>query len=204
MRKKRRQYRFISFPNRLLASIVLIILLFLAILLLRSVRQNRQIFHGVNREINITQIDIDITPTVFPTSREGWLTFVNPTGNYRFEYPSDWKVSVSKNRYVKENIYDVRLSYFQNNKSYVVHFMTGGRGGPNYDYKKIKYNILGGKTTQWTIMYLDNKPFEAVVTFPKNDFDKYFIGLYIYLPPLHQEEFIKTLEAVIASIQTRE
>ncbi len=204
MRIKRRQYRFISSPNRLLAFIVLLILLLLAILLSRSVRQNRQIFHGVNREINITQIDIDITPTVFPSSRKGWLTFVNPTGNYSFEYPSDWRVSVSKNIYVKESIYDVRLSYFQNDKNYIVHFMTGGRGGPNYDYKEIKYKILGGKTTQWTIMYLDNKPFEAVVTFPKNDFDKYFIGLYIYLPPLHQEEFIKTLEAVIASIQVRE
>lgn len=85
-----------------------------------------------------------------------------------------------------------------------MHFMTGGRGGPNYDYERTKYKILGGKTTQWIIMYLNNKPFEAVVTFPKNDFDRYFVGLYIYLPPLHQEEFIKTLEAIIASIQIKE
>lgn len=203
MREKRKLLHPSAFQkHKKLLPIFLLILILFTFPLLIFKRHSLQFSQSADIKNKSYSIDVDISPVISPSSRQGWLTFVYPTGGYHFEYPSDWKVNVSRNRYSKDNIYSVSLSYFQDNEPYRVDFMMGGRGGPNYDYEKREYKTLGGKTTLWTVMYRNKEPFEAVISFPDDDFDKYFVGLYVYLPQTNQEKFIKTLEEIIASIDT--
>lgn len=151
--------------------------------------------------ITINSLYIDVSPDVKPSTREGWLIFMHPSKGYSFEYPSDWNVKVLKNRYVKDDIYEVTLSYFESGKHYSINFMTGGRGGPNFDYETTENKNFGTTSVIWNKMYRDSQLFEAVVSFPDNEFEEYFVGLYIYFPPTNQEKFEQIIDDIVASLK---
>ncbi|MEX2028383.1 MAG: hypothetical protein WD988_02685 [Candidatus Curtissbacteria bacterium] len=154
-----------------------------------------------SKETSIDSINIDVQPNIKTSNKVGWSTFTYPTGEYSFDFPSSWKVKVLKNRYIKEEIYDVNLIYSEEGKSYQINFMTGGRGGPRYEYEKVEYKTLGGMSTRWDKMYLNGKLFEAVVSFPEKNFENYFVGIYIYFPMSNQVQIERTIEEIITSLR---
>lgn len=144
------------------------------------------------------------TPTIKPSTREGWSIFIHPSGGYSFEYPTEWNIEVQKNRNSKDDMYRVSVRYMENGKKYFFYFMTGGRGGPSFDYEKQTFKTFGNRTISWNKMYQNDIPFEAVVSFSDIDiFEEYFIALYVYLPQTNQEKYENLIDQLVASIQLK-
>jgi hypothetical protein len=96
------------------------------------------------------------------------------------------------------------LNSANDKQKFKIYFMNGGRGLPKFDYKETREKILGEKYTQWNILYKNNVAFEAYINFPDNDFDNDLTSLYIYLPEDNQEQFIQTVEEIIATLEPGE
>lgn len=141
-----------------------------------------------------------ITPTLIPSQNKDTLTFIHPQKHFSFDYPKGWNLIVTRLN-VTDPLYDVYLTDYNKNRSFKIDFMTGGRGGPYYEYETNEQKVINGKTINWNVMYKDGKAFEAVVSFPNNDFGHKLIGLYIYLPEENQTEFIQQVEDIIASLK---
>ncbi len=139
-----------------------------------------------------------ITPTVIPTSNNR-NRFIHPQNDFSFEYPAEWKLTLSKHNY-SDNWYDVQLSNNDQNK-FRIYLAVNGRDYPNYR-EVTEDKILGNKHVTWTTLYNnDGQAVEAFTGFPDNDFGDKLIGLYIYLPKDNQEIFIKQVEDIIASLK---
>lgn len=140
-----------------------------------------------------------ITPTIIPSENSKKI-FIHPIHNFTFEYPDSWQLIVDKH-INSTDWYDVTLTDPEENNEFRINFMHQGRGGPYYEYETNEEKIINGRRINWKIMYKDNKAFEAVVSFPDEDFGHKLIGLYIYLPKDNQAEFIQKVEELIATLE---
>ncbi len=140
-----------------------------------------------------------ITPTIIHTTSNK-TKFIHPQNNFSFEYPSDWIVNVQK--HIKsDDWYDVTLTHAKEKDIFRIHFMHQGRGAPYYEYETTEEKFINNRQVIWKTMYKNDTAFEAVASFPNNDFGHDLIGLYIYLPQENQEEFMKQVEEIIATLE---
>lgn len=146
-------------------------------------------------------MDINIEPNI-SFSKEEWSVFTFPSGGYSFEFPSDWKITVTAPARPKDKFYEVSLSYYENGRQWPIKFMTGGHGGFNCDYEKEEIKKLGNRTTKWNKCFLNNLLINSVITFPNKEFENYFIGIeMLYFPPTNQQKYEKIMEEIISSLK---
>lgn len=138
-----------------------------------------------------------ITPTIIE-SDDNLSTFIHPINHFSFKYPRTWQLILEKHNF-SEDWYEVLLKNDEN--TFRIYFSRNGRDYPAYR-EVIEYKNLGGKNIKWVTLYnKSNKAVEAFTQFTNNDLGNNLIGLYIYLPEENQEEFIKQVEDVIASLK---
>lgn len=179
--------------------IVIIVLAFISILLIVLASKQKKV---VNTEQETTTYGqtVYVTPTIIPAEIEGKKIFYHPQNHFSFKYPNEWYIELSKLN-VNNPLYYVFLSEKKEKPAFRIHFMTGGRDYPNYR-EEVSYKLLGDKNITWTTLYNnENKAVEAFANFPDNNFDNNLTSIYIYLPENNQEEFIKQVEDIIATIK---
>ena len=139
----------------------------------------------------------EITPTII-VSDDNLSTFIHPIKHFSFKYPRTWQLILEKHNF-SEDWYEVLLKNDKN--TFRIYFSRNGRDYPAYR-EVIEYKNLGGKNIKWVTLYnKSNNAVEAFTQFTNNDFGNNLIGLYIYLPEDNQEEFIKQVEDIIASLK---
>jgi len=202
MKKKKTNIKSFINANFFWIGLFVLIVFLVPILIISDKRQDRypeNLPEVTTPTISSDPFYIEVTPTILPSQRSGWKKFIHPQGYYNFEYPVTWNVKLNKDRY-GDDWYNVYLNPNENNKA-KIHFMAPGRGSPYYEYEKIYYKELNGKTVKWKLMYLNDEAFEAVASFPNSDFGEELYGLYIVLPHDNQEQFIHTIDEIIISME---
>lgn len=146
--------------------------------------------------------DYDITPIIHPTDKPGWKTFVHPDYKFRFQYPQEWQVSLTKTD-VRDRGFNLIFTYVDNGKPYRVTFMRGGRGTSAYDSIQ-RDTVTYGAHTAYKNTYIKNKaPIEQVITFREMDLIEPYIAINIQLPPNNSTKYIDQITRLATSI-TRE
>ncbi len=138
-----------------------------------------------------------ITPTILTNKNNN--KFIHPQNHFSFEYPKEWHLELTR-RNVSQPFYQVILTNKINEKKFIIYFSSSGRDYPAYR-EVIEYKNLGEKNIKWVTLYNQDKAVEAFTQFTDNEFGNNLIGLYIYLPEENQEEFIKQVEDIIASLE---
>lgn len=190
-----------SFLTGRVFMIVVLITCILFLIIVTNSGNKKEITETETPVSNNDPFQIYVTPTLIPTANNKLMTFIHPQNHFSFEYPSDWKVILTKKEFSDHDQYSVMLTDQSGHYDFKMHFMNQGRGGPYYEYETNEEKIINGRRINLNTVYKDNKAFESVVSFPDNDFGNNLIGLYIYLPQENQEEFITQVEEIIASLE---
>lgn len=158
---------------------------------------------SVNSKNYIDDRYTELTPTIIPAATNGWKIFIYPDSKkrYTFEFPETWILNIKKDKYAYDNEFDVALSHSNTDKdSSSIIFMTGGRGGPNYESSKTQIAQYGGRTVTKEILYREGEPFEIFVSFNDNKQDS-FVGIDIQLPRTSQQAELETIEKILSSLK---
>lgn len=158
---------------------------------------------SVNSKSHIDDRYTELTPTIMPAATNGWKIFIYPDskGRYSLEFPETWRLNLKKDKYAEDNVFDVSLTHSITDKdSSSIIFMTGGRGGPNYEFSKTQISQYGGRNMTKEILYREGEPFEIFVSFNTNKQDS-FIGIDIELPSVNQQAELETIEKILSSLK---
>lgn len=202
MKKRKSNIQSFINANFFWIGLFILIVFVVPILIISDNRQDK--YYEENLTTNPTptvssnSLYIEVTPTTVASQRPGWKKFIHPNNDFNFEYPQEWTIVLTQRTH-DPSWYTVRLKSNISNAGF--YFMTGGRGSPYYDYEENSTKIINGRTTNWSLMYRNNIAFEAVASFPNNDFNNKMIGLYISLPQENQDEFIQIIEDIIATLE---
>lgn len=199
----------IQYHKRLNVKLIIAIFLLLVFFILLLLQKNTASPKGEklitsNAQSSTNDFFTKITPTIISVNDKK-SRFVHPNNDFSFEYPSNWQLTIEKHNY-SEDWYEVLLSNYDPETSdydstkFRIHFSVNGRDYPNYR-EEIVYKTLGQRNIKWITLFDEDKAVEAFTQFPNNDFGDKLIGLYIYLPEQNQEQFIKQVEEIIASLE---
>ncbi len=197
-----------------IAAVILLAALATSQKLMPISRQNSTILitnSPTNTPVNPTEGRfIPLTPTVFPASQPGWLTFVYPDPNkkYTFEYPAMWKLDVEKNTSsdsIKVSVIDpidksttfgyIGIAFQQN---------PPGIDYPGYDYLKTEKHVYESRSATEDTLYKSDKPFESDILFDNyyNEVKKDALNyIRITYPDTNIEQYRQTVDQILTSLK---
>lgn len=146
-----------------------------------------------------------LTPTILPSSKEGWNTFVysDPKRGFTFELPSTWYIEQSE---TVENFAVIVLSYRENEKEYKLTInptrIKEYRDPQIESIDEIK--DYDGKSITIKTLYKEGVPFEVIGYFGDKESQKVFQTITMELPLINGEKYQAIFYEILSSMKINE
>ena len=141
-----------------------------------------------------------ITPTLLPSSQQGWVTFVypDPSKKYTFEYPSTSNLYLDKDRY--SDWIKVDLGEIGNYPSCRINFSGEANDAPWPGTITNQELIYGGRKVKAETIYKDNVPYTEFISFEGAAKDP-FSFMQAYFPSTNTAKCQQLVDQILSSLK---
>lgn len=136
-----------------------------------------------------------LTPTIIPSSKSGWKTFIysDPKTQYSFNYPSTWGlVEINHNNIVRLNFAGHCRVQFSTPTN------TGGNISPSTTQSETQ--TYAGRTFQVTTIEKNNKPYLETLSLSDATSTDGFSEVSVDIPPFNTSQCQQTVNQILSSL----